>query len=57
MLAAHPSVADVAVVGVPDEVMGERTCAVVVPTAGTTPTLDGPGGIPAAQENLVVQAA
>ncbi|WP_344310338.1 class I adenylate-forming enzyme family protein [Fodinicola feengrottensis] len=40
MLAAHPSVADVAVVGVPDEVMGERTCAVVVPTAGTTPTLD-----------------
>jgi acyl-CoA synthetase (AMP-forming)/AMP-acid ligase II len=40
MLAAHPSVADIAVVGMPDDEMGERTYAVVVPTPGTTPTLE-----------------
>lgn len=40
MLAAHPSVSDIAVVGVPDDEMGERTYAVVVPTPGTTPTLE-----------------
>ena len=33
----HPSVREVAVVGVPDERLGERTCAVVVPS-GTPPT-------------------
>jgi acyl-CoA synthetase (AMP-forming)/AMP-acid ligase II len=31
LLAGHPDVAEVGVVGVPDEVMGERLCAVVVP--------------------------
>ncbi|UOZ11589.1 hypothetical protein MUY22_00245 [Amycolatopsis sp. WQ 127309] len=31
LLAGHPDVADVGVVGVPDAVMGERVCAVVVP--------------------------
>lgn len=30
LLQEHPAVAEVAVVGVPDEVLGERTCAVVV---------------------------
>ncbi|MFE0026180.1 (2,3-dihydroxybenzoyl)adenylate synthase [Amycolatopsis sp. NPDC059021] len=37
-LMAHPDVLDAAVVGVPDEYLGERTCAYVVPTAGSVPT-------------------
>ncbi|MEH1123269.1 (2,3-dihydroxybenzoyl)adenylate synthase [Micromonospora sp. CPCC 206061] len=37
-LAAHPRVRDAAVVGLPDPVLGERTCAVVVPE-GQPPTL------------------
>lgn len=39
----HPSVREVAVVGVPDERLGERACAVVVP-AGSPPTLDDLAG-------------
>ena len=38
-LAAHPHVADVAIVGVPDDVLGERACAFVVPRDGVAPTL------------------
>jgi non-ribosomal peptide synthetase component E (peptide arylation enzyme) len=34
------SVADVAVVGYPDAVLGERVCAVVVPAEGEKVTLD-----------------
>ena len=34
LLAGHPRVAEVAVVGYPDEVLGERICAVVVPKPG-----------------------
>jgi cyclohexanecarboxylate-CoA ligase len=33
-LAAHPQIADVAIVGVPDEVLGEKACAFVVPRDG-----------------------
>jgi acyl-CoA synthetase len=38
-VAGHPKVADVAVVAYPDEVLGERACAVVVPRDGATVTL------------------
>ncbi|WP_188197724.1 (2,3-dihydroxybenzoyl)adenylate synthase [Nonomuraea sp. SYSU D8015] len=38
-LLAHPRVRDVAVVGVPDEVLGERICACVIPK-GDPPDLD-----------------
>ncbi|HEX2902652.1 MAG TPA: class I adenylate-forming enzyme family protein [Jatrophihabitans sp.] len=36
LIAAHPAVAEVAVVGYPDEVMGERVCAVVAVKPGAT---------------------
>jgi acyl-CoA synthetase (AMP-forming)/AMP-acid ligase II len=39
LLAGHPDVADVGVIGVPDDVMGERVCAVVVP-GSRKPSLD-----------------
>jgi non-ribosomal peptide synthetase component E (peptide arylation enzyme) len=39
-IAGHPKVADVAVVAYPDELLGERACAVVVPRPGETVTLD-----------------
>lgn len=34
LLIQHPGIRDVAVVGIPDELMGERACAVVVPEGG-----------------------
>ena len=39
ILFGHPKIADVAVVGVPDERLGERVCAVVIPRAGGPPSL------------------
>ena len=41
LIAGHPAVADVAVVAYPDEVLGERACAVVVPRPGASVTLAG----------------
>src|ERR1700722_8202972 len=38
-VSGHPKVADVAVVAYPDEIMGERACAVVVPRPGETVSL------------------
>jgi acyl-CoA synthetase (AMP-forming)/AMP-acid ligase II len=40
LIAGHPDVADVAIVGYPDDVLGERVCAVLVPRPGATVTLD-----------------
>ncbi|WP_344242270.1 class I adenylate-forming enzyme family protein [Actinocorallia libanotica] len=38
LIIRHPSVAEVAVIGYPDDVLGEKTCAVIVPLAGSTVT-------------------
>jgi cyclohexanecarboxylate-CoA ligase len=40
LLFEHPGVVAAAVVGVPDERLGERACAVVVPAPGAEPDLD-----------------
>ena len=37
LLSAHPAVAAVAAVGMPDEVLGERVCCYLVPVAGAEP--------------------
>lgn len=41
VLANHPDIAEVAVVGLPDERTGERACAVVVPTTARRPDVAG----------------
>ncbi len=40
LLRTHPGVTQLAVVGIPDPVLGERVCACVVPAAGLPPTLE-----------------
>ncbi len=37
LLFTHPGISDVAVIGLPDPELGERTCAVIVATPGATP--------------------
>jgi len=41
VLASHPSIAEVAIVGAPDRVLGEIGVAFVVPRADATPDIDG----------------
>jgi long-chain acyl-CoA synthetase len=40
VLAEHPGVEDVAVIGLPDDTLGERVCAVVVPRIGAAVRLE-----------------
>ena len=40
LLMAHPGISEVAVVGMPDKIMGEKACAYVVPKPGYELTLD-----------------
>jgi acyl-CoA synthetase (AMP-forming)/AMP-acid ligase II len=40
ILTGHPGVAEIAIVGLPDDRTGERACAVVVPIPGLDPGLD-----------------
>lgn len=37
ILIGHPAIAEIAIVGLPDERTGERACAVIVPAAGSRP--------------------
>ncbi len=39
ILAGHPGIAEIAIVGLPDARTGERACAVIVPTAAAVPEL------------------
>jgi acyl-CoA synthetase len=39
MIASHPDVAEVAIIGYPDDVLGEKVCAVIAPKPGRTVTL------------------
>lgn len=40
ILYRHPDIDEVAIVGYPDDRLGERACAVVIPAPGATPTLE-----------------
>lgn len=40
VLATHPAISEVAVLGLPDARLGQRVAVAVVPNPGTTPTLD-----------------
>jgi non-ribosomal peptide synthetase component E (peptide arylation enzyme) len=40
ILLAHPQIAEIAIVGLPDARTGERACAVIVPKGATPPDVD-----------------
>jgi len=40
ILITHPDIADAAVIGMPDERLGERICAFIVPAVGAEPTFE-----------------
>jgi acyl-CoA synthetase (AMP-forming)/AMP-acid ligase II len=41
ILATHPGIAEIAIVGLPDAHTGERACAVIVPSGGQAPNIAG----------------
>lgn len=41
VLVNHPDIAEIAIVGLPDERTGERACAVVIPAGGSVPDVAG----------------
>lgn len=45
LLATHPAVAEIAIVGLPDARTGERACAIVVPRGNAVPDLAGLTGL------------
>lgn len=58
LLASHPNIADVAVVAYPDEVMGEKLCAILVPKGEARPFLENATQFSARQaQGRTVQAA
>ena len=46
ILITHPQIAEIAVVGIPDDRTGERACAVIVPADGPRSRRRGPEGVP-----------
>jgi acyl-CoA synthetase (AMP-forming)/AMP-acid ligase II len=53
-LLAHPQIADAAVVGAPDERLGERLCAFIVPRPGEAPTREAINGWLTGERKLAV---
>jgi acyl-CoA synthetase (AMP-forming)/AMP-acid ligase II len=55
LILAHPSVQGVAIVAMPDEILGERACAFVVPTEGTRPSLNELTAYLREEHNMAIQ--
>ena len=56
ILAGHPDIAEIAIVGLPDARTGERACAVIVPKASPGPDVDEPARLLAEQGRREVQS-